>query len=133
MYKNEIIEIFGEVGKVELKCSTRQNEKSRDFKLYIGNVKVAKWCLVEMPGCCAICVYTGAEVKPAYRNKGIGTNINDLACAIARTDNYTIMMATDITSNAPQQKIFSSGSWEELQKFINVKTNNQVGVYIVYL
>lgn len=134
-YKKEIIEVFGvkDGSNISIKHAISIDKESRLFELYVGKKRVARWSLVEMPGCCAVCIYTGAFVEPKFREKGFGGCINDLAIAIARHDKYTVMIATDVTDNYPQQKIFSANGWKEFYKFKNIKTDNEIGAYLIQL
>ena len=134
-YKKELIEAFGVKGSatINIKHAKSLDGKSMLYELYVGSKRVGRWSLVEMPGCCAICIYTGAYVEPKFRNKGFGTRMSELSMAIARNDKYTIMLSTDVTDNKPQQKIFESDNWIEFYKFKNVKTGNEVGAYLIRL
>jgi len=132
LYKEILAET---IGKIKSKDYAIGHSRSADgsyvlFKLYLWKKYVAMWTIAEMRGCCAVCIYTNASVLPKYRRKGIGTIINDIAKLIAYRCNYTTMVATDLTSNKAQLKIFEKNDWTALFKFTNRKTNNEIAFYM---
>src|SRR4051812_11628262 len=69
---------------------------------------VALFSLVKLPGCCGVCVSYWASVLPQYRHKGLGKLLNSLRIHAARASGYTVMLCTDVTSNAYQRQILAA-------------------------
>ena len=93
----------------------------------------AKFSLMPMPGCCGICISTNAEVDSSLRNKGLGKVLHRLRISLAQECGYSFLICTDITSNIPQTKILSKYNWEELLKFKNTRTGNEVAMHALSL
>lgn len=94
---------------------------------------LACWTLVQLTGCCGVCVSTAAWVDPSYRKKGLGGILNSLRIDLAKTFNYSLLFCTDITSNKPQSKILKANDWTELYKFVNKNTGNTVALHVINL
>jgi GNAT superfamily N-acetyltransferase len=94
---------------------------------------VAGWRMKEMPGCCGICIATGAYVMPDFRGKGIGGVLNKLRIKIATELKYGLLLCTDRVENEPQQKILTKNGWSEIKRFLNPKTHNEIGVHCIKL
>lgn len=83
----------------------------------------------EMPGCCGILIHHGMEVLSRYRGRGIGTILHRFLCDMAIAHNYTVLMCTDISTNAPQDRLLRKCGWNVVLGFTNIKSGNQVKVY----
>jgi len=95
--------------------------------------EVARWELVQMKNCCGICVSTAAQVRPAYRNKGIGLVLNQIRIDLARSMGYSLVFCTDVVSNEPQQKILKANGWKRVHTFLNKGSGNVVGLHVIGL
>ena len=106
-----------------------------DFRLAIvsSNRTISHFKLVQFPGCCGICVSTGAMVVENYKNKGIGTLLNKFRQDVARHQGYTILMCTDLDNNVPQKKILDHQGFQHIYQFINKRTNNLLNVSLLKL
>lgn len=92
---------------------------------------VANFSLVAMPGCCGIVVSTGAGVMPRYREKGVGTLLNQFRIELAQAAGYGAMICTDVVQNRPQQRILLNNGWEEVFTFTNPRTDNIVAIHAI--
>ena len=97
------------------------------------NKVVAQWTLVQLTGCCGVCVSTAAWVSHNYREKGLGKILNNLRIDLAKIFGYSLLLCTDITSNKPQTKILKANSWKELYRFVNKNTSNTVALHVIDL
>lgn len=82
--------------------------------------------LTQMPGCCGMCVSTGAVVRKDLRGNGIGNIMAELRIAVARKLNYSAMICTDVAKNTPQQSILAKFGYERVFSFVNRRTKNEV-------
>lgn len=107
------------------------------YSLVLKNGKtgqeVACWELVQMKNCCGICVSTAAQVRPAYRNKGIGLVLNQIRIDLARAMGYSLLFCTDVVANEPQQKILNANGWKRVHTFLNRGSGNVVGLHVIGL
>ncbi len=94
---------------------------------------VAMWQLVEMPGCCGICISTGSMVYPRFRKVGIGKLLNLLRKELATVLGYGLLICTDVITNDPQQKILDQNGWKHISSFRNPRTQNVVAIHEVAL
>ena len=125
-YEKEIEKL---IGKSVLIKSERDNYQ---VELSSGKI-IAGWMLKEMPGCCGICVATGAFVMDDFRNKGIGTILNSLRIALATELKFGLLLCTDVLENEPQQKILTNNCWTKINEFLNPKTENTIGIHCIKL
>lgn len=63
-------------------------------KSIAGWYPVAKFGMLPLPGCRAICVLHHVEVEPSLRGKGIGKELLRIRLAVAKEIGYKIVMAT---------------------------------------
>lgn len=92
---------------------------------------LGSFSLVCLPGCCGILVSTNAYVAAKYRQKGIGRILNEMRISIAYLWGYSCLLCTDIVNNHVQQKILNKNNWQEIYKFINTRTSNNVAIHVV--
>jgi ribosomal protein S18 acetylase RimI-like enzyme len=86
--------------------------------------------LVQLPGCCGICVSTGAFVKEDLRGMGIGTIMATLRLEVAKAYGFTAMLCTDVAKNGPQQGVLNKHGYEKVFEFKNSRTDNDVLVHM---
>ncbi len=106
-----------------------------DVGLTIGikdkdNMPISQFKLVQMPGCCGICISYNSIVFPKYQGKGIGTLLNQFRIDIADYLGYTTLLCTDREENAPQKKILTNNGWKDVHRFTNKRTGNLVNITI---
>jgi hypothetical protein len=97
------------------------------YLLWIGQECAAGFSLVAMPGCCGIVISTGAYVYSQYRQRGLGTLLNNLRKQMAWDMGYSLLLCTDVITNIPQQKILSD--WTPLGNFTNRRTGNVIAMH----
>src|SRR5574341_295163 len=93
----------------------------------------SKFELIPMINCCGILVSTKAYVDNEYRDRGLGTLLNQVRIDIARYLGYGILLCTNDISNEPQQKILTKNGWKQIFKFVNPRTKNTIGIHIINL
>ena len=103
------------------------------FKLDLDNEMIAQFSLAPFPGCCGLCISTGAYVVPHMRRKGLGTLLNLLRIHLATEFGYGLLIATSKETNVPQSNIFFANNWEAVQQFINPRTGNHLVVHTYLL
>lgn len=116
------------------KYYTDKSEQGR-FNILIGltsdpNLVVASFELICLPGCCGIVISTDAIVNEKYRNLGLGTLLNEMRIGIAYQWDYPLILCTDNIKNIPQQKILEKNGWNNIHKFYNNRTANDVSIHI---
>lgn len=122
-----------------LHVSTEAEDHSKNllmlFKLVNDNnsLDISQWRLTYFPGCCGLCISTGAYIWPNYRKMGLGKILNNFRQDIARAYNYTVMVCTDVETNTPQTKILEANNWEKIFSFVNKNTRNPVAMHVVNL
>lgn len=87
--------------------------------------------LYQMPHCCGILVSCNALVSIPWRNMRIGTVLNNLRQDIGRALGYTVILCTDIETNAPQRRLLATNGWKDILDFKNRRTGNKV--YLAYI
>lgn len=95
--------------------------------------QVAFWSLVQMPGCCGICISTNSFVSPEFRQLGLGKLLNQFRIELARMLGYGLLICTDRVSNMPQQKILKANGWSGISTFVNPRTSNIIAIHEVAL
>jgi len=103
------------------------------YRIKVGKQVVASWELYQMKNCCGICVSTVAMVEQPFRKNGLGLVLNQIRIDLARMMGYGLLLCTDVTSNVPQQKILKANGWKLIHKFINPRTNNELGIHVIGL
>lgn len=93
---------------------------------YIGN-----FYLSGFPGCCGICISTGAFVEEIYRGTGIGTALNKFKIAIAKKLGYSVIVCTCI--DGPTKRIMKKNGWVKVLDFQNKRTYNIVDMYAYHI
>ena len=111
-------------------------EKSNDWSLgeytvKVNDKRVAEWELYEMHHCCAIMVSCKAYVEKEFRNKGIGTILNNLRQDLGRHLGYSMILCTDIEQNVYQRKLLKTNGWQDIHSVVNKRTKNRVYISVI--
>ena len=114
-------------------CSYSDKLEIGKYELKIKDEIIASFELHPMINCCGICVSTKSNVSQKYRKKGLGTLLNSIRIDIARYNDYSLLLCTDIEINIPQRKILKANGWKDIYSFINKRTNNKVYLTIINL
>ncbi len=113
---------------------TRWNDWSEGkFTVICKNKVVSSFELYKLPHCCAILVSCKAFVYEEFRNKRIGTVLNDLRQDIGRLLGYSSLLCTDIEKNEYQRKLLKTNGWKDIYNVINKRTNNRVYISVINL
>lgn len=99
-------------------------DKPVDFVLYNDKktMVISMFRMVQLPGCCGVCVSFHSTVSAEFRSRGIGTLLNKVRMEMARADGYTIMLCTDRMKNEPQRRILEKNGWKDIYRFTNRRT-----------
>lgn len=119
--------------KVEIKECTTTFTTNLLFNLYLEDTNLAQFNLIEMPGCCGVCISFNSWINYPYRRKGVGTLLAEFRKKAANLLGYTVMLCTDVDSNIPQQRILDKLNWEQIYSFKNKRTGNNVNIHAVTL
>ncbi len=94
-----------------------------------GNL-ISTFRLLQMVGCCGICICTGTYVSPDFRGKGVNSLLNNFRIDIAKDLGYGLLMCTDLKSNTPQMKTLDKNGWKHIHEFKNPRTGNILNITI---
>ena len=94
-----------------------------------GNL-ISTFRLLQMSGCCGICISTGTYVHPDFRGKGVNIILNNFRIDIAKHLGYGLLMCTDLKSNTPQMKTLDKNGWKHIHEFQNPRTGNILNITI---
>lgn len=99
----------------------------------IGEAKksISSWKLYQLQHCCAFMVSCNVIVQESYRNKRIGTVLNQLRQDIGRLLGYSSIICTDIEQNINQRKLLYTNGWKDIYSVINKRTNNRVYLSVI--
>lgn len=103
------------------------------YKVMIKNKKLSTFELYKMPHCCAILVSCQAFVAEEFRNKRIGTVLNDFRQDIGRLLGYSLLFCTDIEQNKHQRKLLKTNGWKDIYDVVNKRTKNRVYLSVINL
>jgi len=108
----------------------KDNPKGIEFKVFNKDKTISQFKLIQMPGCCGICISTGTYVNPDFRGKGVNSLLNNFRIDIAKDLGYGLLMCTDLKSNTPQMKTLDKNGWKHIYEFKNPRTGNILNVTI---
>ena len=98
-------------------------------KIFIG-----KFCLIQLPGCCGICVLYHCMIDSDLRGNKFGQYMMKLEKIIAIEKDFTVMICTDVIKNIPQKTILKKFGFTSRFTFQNKKkTKNYVELQSVDL
>lgn len=104
-------------------------ESGHNGKGYVPNV-VTEFNLRPFPGCCALCVSTGALVHGNFRRKGVNRIGIKLREALAGYTGYTGLLVTDVVNNSPSIRTIEGAGFKQFHQLKNRRTANLVNLYI---
>lgn len=135
-YETILSSLLKEPVKIESACvgNEYKNYSHEKFTVYNGSDEyIAFFRLVQMPGCCGICISTESYVHSKFRKLGVGTVLNLLRIDLAKELGYGLLMCTDVESNEPQQRILKKNGWVKIETFANPRTKNIVAIHTITL
>jgi len=123
-YEKWVGEIIGQPVKI-------LSEKTRHSHIYdviieSSGEKVSSFVLRPMPGCHAICISHAVEVFEPYRNKGVGSTLEELRYEVCKTMNIATIICTVVSTNSVQIRIMEKKLWQRMFELKNPKNNNTV-------
>ena len=108
----------------------KDNNRGIEFKALNKDKIISQFKLIQMPGCCGICISTGTYVNPEFRGKGVNIILNNFRVDIAKHLGYGLLMCTDLKSNISQMKTLDKNGWKHIHEFKNPRTGNILNVTI---
>ena len=109
----------------------KNNNKGLEFKVLDNNNEIiSTFKLIQMIGCCGICVSTGVYVHNEYRNKGVNTILNNFRIDIAKELGYGLLLCTDVSNNTAEVKTLDKNGWKHIYNFKNPRTSNKINISI---
>lgn len=115
----------------QIRHTTWNNWSEGTYSVICKNKIVATFELYKMPHCCAILVSCKAFVSEKFRNKRIGTILNQLRQDIGRLLGYSLLMCTDIEKNIYQRQLLNTNGWKDLYNVVNKRTNNKIYISVI--
>jgi len=108
----------------------KDNPNGIEFKVINKDKIVSQFKLIQMSGCCGICISTETYVNPDFRGKGVNVLLNNFRIDIAKHLGYGLLLCTDLKSNTPQMKTLDKNGWKHIHEFKNPRTGNILNVTI---
>ena len=108
----------------------KDNNRGIEFKVLNKDKIISQFKLIQMSGCCGICISTGTYVNPDFRGKGVNIILNNFRIDIAKHLGYGLLMCTDLKSNTPQMKTLDKNGWKHVHEFKNPRTGNILNITI---
>lgn len=139
MNKEQILKQISQILGIKIEVSYVNNFSGKSEQgLFViidldNNSAISEFRLVQLPGCCGICISTGAFVNSEYQNKGIGKLLNSYRILQAKEWGYGALMCTDIVTNEYQNRILVKNNWLNLAQFNNPRTGNDVNIHYIDL
>ena len=107
------------------------NSNGLEFEVLDNNNEIiSTFKLIQMIGCCGICVSTNVFVTSKYRNKGVNTILNNFRIAVAKELGYGLLLCTDVSNNIAEVKTLDKNGWEHIYNFRNPRTGNNINISI---
>ena len=108
----------------------KDNNRGIEFKVLNKDKIISQFKLIQIPGCCGICISTGTYINPEFRGKGVNIILNNFRIDIATYLGYGLLMCTDLKSNTSQMKTLDKNGWKHIHEFKNPRTGNILNVTI---
>lgn len=86
--------------------------------------------MMQLPGCCGVCLSFHANLNYPYRGKKFGKYFWGLRREIASRAGYTVLLGTTSQAQFQQEKIFESSRLELVKEFQNRRTRNNIKMWI---
>lgn len=119
------------------RCTTTLNFQVGYFKFTLNDGKnerqISTWRLYQMPHCCAYIVSCNVTVESRFRNKRVGTVLNQLRQDIGRLLGYSAILCTDVKQNKYQRKLLKNNGWKDIHEIKNKRTSNTVYLSVIDL
>lgn len=94
---------------------------------------IAGFRLYQLPGCCGVCVSSGASTSYAFRKKGINTLLNKFRMELAKHMGYSVLLCSDVSTNAASKRTLEKNGWKDVHQFKNIRTSNTVDISLISL
>lgn len=94
---------------------------------------ISTFRLLQMPGCCGICISTQNFIFDEFRGRCLNNIFNKFRMNVARHLGYTILLCTDLHDNEPQKKTLVKNGWKDIYSFVNNRTGNLLNISVVQL
>ena len=133
--QNVIIQygVYGNYKNLTLESLTYVKDTYKGLQIQVVDLKnelISQFTLVQMVGCCGICISTGTYVCPKFRSKGVNSLLNNFRIDIAKDLGYGLLMCTDLKSNTPQMKTLDKNGWKHIHEFKNPRTGNILNITV---
>lgn len=127
--------IWDEIGNLTY---TKDNNWSLGYykvELHTKKIKkqISNFRLYKMPHCCAYMISCDVSVYAEFRNKRIGTILNQLRQDIGRLLGYSSFLCTDIEQNTNQRKLLATNGFKDIHNVVNKRTQNRVYLSVINL
>lgn len=96
------------------------------YEVYQGTNRISTFRLYELHPRCAFMV-----VEEDFRNKRIGTVLNNLRQDVGRLLGYSAILCTDIDRNIHQRKLLATNGWKDVHTLINKRTGNRIYLSVI--
>ena len=95
------------------------------------NDTVLRFFLQCFPGCCGVQVIKYAYVLPPYRGKNLSYALLDIAMALSKWFNYTILTGT-VSSEQPTMNFVlkKRKEWKMVKSFKSARTGNKIHMWL---
>jgi|WetSurSiteA1Bulk_404760.scaffolds.fasta_scaffold12027_3 hypothetical protein len=135
-FRSQILEAVQKCIGIKAVCDLQYMPSEYGVTFFIREVDsrgpvVAQFSMSHMPGCCGIIVSHGTVIAQKYIGKKLGTELHKIKLEIAKMLNFSSMLCTDVASgsHAVQRKILDKNEWQEVAKFNNLNSGNNVSVF----
>lgn len=99
------------------------NLYSNENKRPVGNFRFS-----HMPGCCGMVVSHNTFLNRDFRGTMVSDGFRKLKEELAKELGYTMMIATTRMRDEPAVGNFRKSGYEIVRKFVNKRTNNELGI-----
>ncbi|SRR6266446_3570248 len=106
------------------------NGEASFFTIHNSEYRICQFYLIELYGCCGVCILSTLSVHLNYRHKGLGTLFVELAEKIAKEAGYTTLLVTDQSFNTKTRSIMAKRNYRDVHSFRNARTGNLLNISI---
>lgn len=135
-YKNELQKLIATpLKQIKAIPSTSLSFEKKHFTItYPSNEfefhEIARFACLPMSGCHAIVLFHSSAVHDFLRGYGIGKLLHKLRVEACIASGFSYAQCTTCASNETQNKILRNNGWEEIKEFMNIKTDNDVIIWL---